>query len=753
MLTPVTPNPIAASTIKSHGSETRTAPGHNPVTAQSQPHVVSHSQGIGLDAGTILANVNAEAATAGNRTILQTLALSVAAQLGIARSDDETMEAFFFRIAAAIDDLSPDERLAVEIRSGLKALKVQVQALAAALRQPESALAARLVATAEAPLATPLKTAAAAATTTYLQQGGGVTRAAETLAMGTQARTNTEGNGLFSSAGAMPMRDRLPGDARSLQIQLKALFEPGVAETRMEIARKAEMPQVMHQGAAQGQEPEAIAEEPVSARQPDVIAKQTAIVPSAKGEAATISQPADLSRPALPAQSAQPGTPAGEQATIPDRLVAAKSEIPIRNPNPEQPDIDFMDAKPADEMHVDLKSIELKPSDTRHVEARPADVKPMAERQVDSKQAQAWQADAGHADERPMAERQVDPKQAQALQADAGQADEKPMAERQVDPKQADARRLYANPADTRQPDAKPTALTAAGPNFVTERREARSVEVAEIDVGPAEISSEPRTQTRSTPQNTNTPGVAVQFRAIAREIVQQKVQNDQQSTEAKADSRDQRVQTLMTLKGIAEAITGLTANVVVASILPQAVAEPRHHNPNAAKLSADAETPAAQSLDIGSERPAQKDAGNGHHSAPSATGDAEDADDLPARAAQRDQAELKPAARAIEHETALAVKTAASLDPVPFAYAALQPSKEEFKSETVDENGRHDDEDDNAGDGEPEDEDSRRERLARKATDDLLRADPEDEPELRITRDSSQADRAYALYQRMGGF
>ena len=135
-------------------------------------------------------------------SLLLCLALAVAAQLNLSRRDDESMEAFFQRIASALDDMTPDEQAAVEIRAGLKILRIEIPALAAALKQPDSALAARLAAAAETPLATPLKTTAAMVTTNYLQEAPGVSRAAETLAMVAQAHSNTEGGGIFSSAPA-----------------------------------------------------------------------------------------------------------------------------------------------------------------------------------------------------------------------------------------------------------------------------------------------------------------------------------------------------------------------------------------------------------------------------------------------------------------------------------------------------------------------------------------------------------------------
>lgn len=90
-----------------------------------------------------------------------------------------------------------------------------------------------------------------------------------------------------------------------------------------------------------------------------------------------------------------------------------------------------------------------------------------------------------------------------------------------------------------------------------------------------------------------------------------------------------------------------------------------------------------------------------------------------------------------------------------PFAYASLPPAKEEFHAKGHDEDRRSGDDDDNANGDEQQAEtgDERRERLAKKAQDDLLNAEPEQNETIAINRDSSESDRAYAQYQRMGGF
>lgn len=107
------------------------------------------------------------------------------------------------------------------------------------------------------------------------------------------------------------------------------------------------------------------------------------------------------------------------------------------------------------------------------------------------------------------------------------------------------------------------------------------------------------------------------------------------------------------------------------------------------------------------------------------------------------------------EPETHLPAKAVVQ-EIVPFAYASLPPAKEEFHAKGHDEDRRSsDDDDDNANGDEQQAEtgDERRERLAKKAQDDLLNAEPEPPQSIAINRDSSESDRAYAQYQRMGGF
>jgi hypothetical protein len=696
MLTPVTPNPLAQSTtIKSHGSETRTAPGHNPVEAQAVPQASGHSTAVGLDAGTILANVNAEAATAGNRTVLQTLALAVAAQLNMVRRNDETMEAFFLRIAAALDDMTPGEREATELQAGLKLLKIQLPALSAALKLPDSALAARLSAMAEAPLATPQKTAAAAATTSYLQEAPGVSRAAETLAMVTQVRTNVEGSGIFSSTAAVPLPEKQPGDARSLQTQLKSLFEPGVAETRIEIATKEEPANVLILGSTEDD-----LHEPVAA------------------------SPADAA--ALPAEPAR-------AETVPQ--IAATDDQPAKDPLVQMQ----TDAHPAE-----ARSAVAEQPDADPVEAKRSQPKPETIPQDEAKLTEAKQADATLVEPKPADGKSTDARPAEARQPDARVPDMKPMDTRAAEVRQTETKLLPPSRAETSLPVSSRAEITAAAtpdPHLPA----------------PAERRPEPRMSVLPAPQNNNYPSVSAQLRAIAQSLVREKVENDV-GLGSRRDDGDHRMQTMLTLKGLAEVITAMPSKAAEFLMSPQFVADIKAKEAKANTKPASAQAEAATRSDIAENLKSEpgivrRDMATLRHSAlPAAR--AEDAADKEARlVASHAGQESQPANAAEPGSTAIAKAVAGRLDPVPFAFTALQPAKEEFRAEAAEENGRREDEGEDGDEREREDPEARREHLARKATDDLLRPEPDADPELKITRDSSQADRAYALYQRMAGF
>ena len=212
-----------------------------PQTALSDPHArkeqppLAHPAPVPADtviepelpSNSPLTNVNAVAATAGNRTILQELSLNVALMLKIARRPDESLTALFLRIIIAIEKMPQAERLQFEVRSGLKGMKITLADLSAALRKPDGPEAARLTAMAEAPSAIPGRTAVSAATTTYLQEGTANGHAEETLAMRAAARSSAAGQNVFSAETRARPAETQTGGGQVLQNQLKTLFETG----------------------------------------------------------------------------------------------------------------------------------------------------------------------------------------------------------------------------------------------------------------------------------------------------------------------------------------------------------------------------------------------------------------------------------------------------------------------------------------------------------------------------------------------
>lgn len=225
------------ASLKTQATSTDTGPGHSPVpAANANPAPALPVIEPELPSNSAMTTVTAGTATVANRTVLQDLALNIAGMLRIPRGSDENMTALFIRIIAAIERMSQGERLQFEVRSGLKALKITLTDLANALKNPDGAEAARLTATAEAPLATPGRTSASSATATYLQEGTANGHAEETLAMRAAARSNAAGLGLFSSE-TRSRTDQPAADAKELQNQLKTLFEPGAAERKPETGK------------------------------------------------------------------------------------------------------------------------------------------------------------------------------------------------------------------------------------------------------------------------------------------------------------------------------------------------------------------------------------------------------------------------------------------------------------------------------------------------------------------------------------
>ena len=190
------PTPNGAS-LKAHATGADASAGRSPalppVTMPAPEASVIEPL---LPSNSALTTVNAVTATVASRTVLQDLTLNLANFLKLTRGD-ENLTGLFIRIIATIEAMPQSERLQTEVRTGLKGMKITLWELAAALRNPDGAEAARLTAIIEAPLATPGKTSANAATNTYLQQGTTTGQAEETLAMRAAARSNAAGLGFF----------------------------------------------------------------------------------------------------------------------------------------------------------------------------------------------------------------------------------------------------------------------------------------------------------------------------------------------------------------------------------------------------------------------------------------------------------------------------------------------------------------------------------------------------------------------------
>jgi hypothetical protein len=219
----------------------------------------------------------------------------------------------------------------------------------------------------------------------------------------------------------------------------------------------------------------------------------------------------------------------------------------------------------------------------------------------------------------------------------------------------------------------------------------------------------------------------------------------------------DRRVQTLLTLKGFAEAMTSLPARA--AELLGAVVAE--------------AAAPATEAQETAN--PLKPTLSPSSGVAPDTVVTAERAGNIDEAEAALMQAEGAP----VEHQSEELVASqnkgtpqSATLPdestterllaerqpvlrpemaqhPIGFVQAQLQPARDEFVGTVEESDGR--DQDDEEGDEEAGEE--RERKRPRDEYDEIHDPLPEEEPTVIITRDSSEADRAFALYQRMAGF
>ena len=533
-----------------------------------------------LPSNSPLTSVNAVTATVGNRTVLQELTLNVATMLRIARRADENLTSLFLRIIATIEAMPQAERLQLEVRAGLKPLKITLADLAMALRKPDGQEAARLTALAEAPTAIPGRTAANAATTTYLEEGTDSGHTEETLAMRAAARHSAAGQSVFSAESKMRPVEAQPADAKVLQSHLKTMFEPGETNVPQNQLKRMLEPGVA--GLA-GQENDA------------------AIPVEGQDDAGT---PKPI--------AAQEGSDKKDRASAGNmNAKALPREVPLSNLRQPMP---LASGNAADPVTFSSASLNLDPSTVEKI-------------------------------------RNV----AQAI----------------------------ANLAETIRAD-----------------------------------------QERPAPEKLE----------------------------------DRRVQTMLTLKGLAEVVTAIPAKA--AELLAAVVAEAAAPLPELADDQSPIRAEPLQQV-FDDQRRSNIVATSDMTKAPEAFAHASP-EEMPVEAPSENNVPTVGRPK-VETETTAADKHQIATDAdglplarpdlaqhaVPFAYAQVQPAREEMLQTIEEEDGREETDEDGEDDGD-EDGEPRRPRDEYDAIHDPL---PEEEPEIVINRDSSEADRAFALYQRMGGF
>jgi hypothetical protein len=224
-----------------------------------------------------------------------------------------------------------------------------------------------------------------------------------------------------------------------------------------------------------------------------------------------------------------------------------------------------------------------------------------------------------------------------------------------------------------------------------------------------------------------------------------------------KAENGDRRMQTLLTLKGFAEAVTALPAKA--AELLAVVVAEAAAILPEPAEVlehPAMLQVPPQQNEAILSDLAAVNGEMLAEGMSEAVVSQQAIAETQPESVAAEETIEdHAEAAVADEYQPAANTDRSVPARPdliqhaVPFAYAQVQPAREEGIRATSEDETHGDGDEESAGERDEDDE----RRPPRDEYDEIHDPLPEDEPAIVINRDSSEADRAFALYQRMGGF
>ena len=253
-------------------------------------------------------------------------------------------------------------------------------------------------------------------------------------------------------------------------------------------------------------------------------------------------------------------------------------------------------------------------------------------------------------------------------------------------------------------------------------------------------------------------PSTVEKIRSVAQAITNlaETIRADQEPP-APEKLEDRRMQTMLTLRGLAEVVTAIPAKA--AELLAAVVAEAAAPLPEVAEGKSPVVAAPLQQLVHGEQSP-EFAAASGEAMAPDAFAPAPP-EEMPIEAPSENNAPTAGRPE-VETENVAADKRQIAGDAeglplarpdlahhaVPFAFAQVQPAREEI--EAAEEEETRDEADGDAGDENGEDGERRRPRDEYDAIHDPL---PEEDPAIVIDRDSSEADRAFALYQRMGGF
>jgi hypothetical protein len=221
--------------------------------------------------------------------------------------------------------------------------------------------------------------------------------------------------------------------------------------------------------------------------------------------------------------------------------------------------------------------------------------------------------------------------------------------------------------------------------------------------------------------------------------------------------AEDRRQQTMLTLKGLAEVVTAIPAKAaeLLAAVVAEAAAPLPEPTDGTDRVATATFVPASDEDHLSDVTPASHEV-VAEEAVASASAE-EMPIELPAEStavADHSKAEAETAMTdehqaAPDFETMPPIRQDAAQPGVPFVHAQVQPAREEMVLAVEEEDAREETDDDGE-DGGDEDGEGRRPRDEYDAIHDPVE---EEDPAIVITRDSSEADRAFALYQRMGGF